>query len=154
MKSLKKKRRVQIIVAAAVALALAAVLIGYGFRDGINLYRAPSQMAENQPEAGEVFRLGGLVETGTLTRGASETVTFKVTDGGASIPVRFTGVLPDLFAEGQGMIGTGAMEGDTFVASEILAKHDENYMPPEVSSALEKTGMLKHYEDGQKEARK
>ena len=82
MKSLKKKRRVQIIVAAAVALALAAVLIGYGFRDGINLYRAPSQMAENPPEAGEVFRLGGLVETGTLTRGASETVTFKVTDGG------------------------------------------------------------------------
>ena len=82
MKSLKKKRRVQIIVAAAVALAAAAVLIGYGFRDGINLYRAPSQMAENPPEAGEVFRLGGLVETGTLTRGASETVTFKVTDGG------------------------------------------------------------------------
>ena len=82
MKSLKKKRRVQIIVAAAVALALAAVLIGYGFRDGINLYRAPSQMAENPPTAGEVFRLGGLVETGTLTRGASETVTFKVTDGG------------------------------------------------------------------------
>ena len=144
MKSLKKKRRIQIIIAAAVALVLAAGLIGYGFRDGINLYRSPSQMTENPPGMGEVFRLGGLVETGTLLRGASETVSFKVTDGGASVPVRFTGVLPDLFAEGQGMIGTGAMEGDTFVASEILAKHDENYMPREVIDSLKEQGV---YED-------
>ena len=144
MKSLKKKRRIQIIIAAAVALVLAAGLIGYGFRDGINLYRSPSQMTENPPGMGEVFRLGGLVETGTLLRGASETVSFKVTDGGASVPVRFTGVLPDLFAEGQGMIGTGAMEGDTFVATEILAKHDENYMPREVIDSLKEQGV---YED-------
>ncbi len=144
MKSLKKKRRIQIIIAAAVALVLAVVLIGYGFRDGINLYRSPSQMTENPPALGEVFRLGGLVETGTLLRGASETVSFKVTDGGASVPVRFTGVLPDLFAEGQGMIGTGAMEGDTFVATEILAKHDENYMPREVIDSLKEQGV---YED-------
>ncbi|HRM74376.1 MAG TPA: cytochrome c maturation protein CcmE [Paracoccus sp. (in: a-proteobacteria)] len=144
MKSLKKKRRIQIIIAAAVALVLAAGLIGYGFRDGINLYRSPSQMTENPPGMGEVFRLGGLVETGTLLRGASETVSFKVTDGGASVPVRFTGVLPDLFAEGQGMIGTGTMEGDTFVATEILAKHDENYMPREVIDSLKEQGV---YED-------
>ena len=141
MKSLKKKRRIQIIIAAAVALVLAVGLIGYGFRDGINLYRSPSQMTENPPALGEVFRLGGLVETGTLLRGASETVSFKVTDGGASVPVRFTGVLPDLFAEGQGMIGTGAMEGDTFVATEILAKHDENYMPREVIDSLKEQGV-------------
>ena len=144
MKSLTKKRRIQIIIAAAVALVLAAGLIGYGFRDGINLYRSPSQMTENPPGMGEVFRLGGLVETGTLLRGASETVSFKVTDGGASVPVRFTGVLPDLFAEGQGMIGTGTMEGDTFVATEILAKHDENYMPREVIDSLKEQGV---YED-------
>lgn len=144
MKSLKKKRRIQIIIAAAVALILAAGLIGYGFRDGINLYRSPSQMTENPPGMGEVFRLGGLVEAGTLLRGASETVSFKVTDGGASVPVRFTGVLPDLFAEGQGMIGTGTMEGDTFVATEILAKHDENYMPREVIDSLKEQGV---YED-------
>ena len=144
MKSLKNKRRIQIIIAAAVALVLAVGLIGYGFRDGINLYRSPSQMTENPPALGEVFRLGGLVETGTLQRGASETVSFKVTDGGASVPVRFTGVLPDLFAEGQGMIGTGAMEGDTFVATEILAKHDENYMPREVIDSLKDQGV---YED-------
>ncbi len=144
MKSLKKKRRIQVIVAAAVALLLAAGLIGYGFRDGINLYRAPSQMAENPPAAGEVFRLGGLVEEGTLIRGAGETVSFRVTDGGASVPVRFTGVLPDLFEEGQGMIGTGQMQGDTFVASEILAKHDESYMPREVIDSLKEQGV---YED-------
>ncbi|WP_347266368.1 cytochrome c maturation protein CcmE [Paracoccus sp. (in: a-proteobacteria)] len=144
MKSLKKKRRIQVIVAAAVALVLAVALIGYGFRDGINLYRAPSQMAENPPSAGEVFRLGGLVEEGTLVRGASETVSFNVTDGGASVPVRFTGVLPDLFAEGQGMIGTGQMQGGTFVATEILAKHDENYVPREVIDSLKDQGI---YED-------
>ncbi|UXU74769.1 MULTISPECIES: cytochrome c maturation protein CcmE [unclassified Paracoccus (in: a-proteobacteria)] len=141
MKSLKKKRRVQIIAAASLALVLAVALIGYGFRDGINLYRAPSQLADQPPAAGEVFRLGGLVETGSLQRGAGETVTFRVTDGGASVPVRFTGVLPDLFAEGQGMIGTGQMQGDTFVASEILAKHDENYMPREVIDSLKKQGV-------------
>lgn len=144
MKSLKKRRRIQVLVAAAAALVLAVALIGYGFRDGINLYRAPSQMADNPPEAGEVFRLGGLVETGTLMRGAGETISFRVTDGGASIPVRFTGVLPDLFAEGQGMIGTGRMEGDTFVATEILAKHDESYMPREVIDSLKEQGV---YED-------
>lgn len=144
MKSLKKKRRIQVLVAAAVALFLAVGLIGYGFRDGINLYRAPSQMAQDPPRAGEVFRLGGLVEDGSLVRGASETITFRVTDGGASVPVRFTGVLPDLFAEGQGMIGTGRMEGDTFVATEILAKHDESYMPREVIDSLKEQGV---YED-------
>lgn len=144
MKSLKKRRRVQVLVAAAAALVLAVALIGYGFRDGINLYRAPSQMADNPPQAGEVFRLGGLVETGTLMRGAGETISFRVTDGGASVPVRFTGVLPDLFAEGQGMIGTGQMEGDTFVATEILAKHDESYMPREVIDSLKEQGV---YED-------
>ncbi|MGA0615215.1 cytochrome c maturation protein CcmE [Paracoccus sp. KR1-242] len=144
MKSLKKKRRIQILVAAAVALVLAVGLIGYGFRDGINLYRAPSQMTENPPRPGEVFRLGGLVEEGTLVRGAGETVTFRVTDGGASVAVSFTGVPPDLFGEGQGMIGTGQMEGDTFVASEILAKHDETYMPREVIDSLKAQGV---YED-------
>ena len=144
MKSLKKKRRIQILIAAAVALGLAAFLIGYGFQDGINLYRAPTQVVEEPPSSGEVFRLGGLVEDGTLTRGESETIRFNVTDGAYSIPVAFTGVLPDLFEEGQGMIGTGKMEGDTFVATEILAKHDENYMPKEVIDSLKATGV---YED-------
>ncbi|WBU52010.1 cytochrome c maturation protein CcmE [Paracoccus sp. SCSIO 75233] len=144
MKSLKKQRRIQVIVAAAVALILATGLIGYGFRDGINLYRAPTQVFEEPPTAGEVFRLGGLVEEGSVTRGQGEMISFNVTDGAYIIPVQFTGVLPDLFEEGQGMIGTGRMEGDVFVASEILAKHDENYTPREVIDSLKETGV---YED-------
>ena len=141
MKSLKKTRRIQVIAAAAVSLALAAGLIGYGLRDGINFFRSPAQVMSEPPAPGEVFRLGGLVEEGSINRGAGETVTFRVTDGAAVIPVSFTGILPDLFDEGQGMIGTGQMQGDTFVATEILAKHDENYMPREVVDALKEQGM-------------
>ena len=143
MKSLKKKRRIQVLVAAAVALVVAAVLIGYGFRDGSNLYRSPTQLAEAPPPAGEVFRLGGLVEEGSLVRGEGETVSFSVTDGGNAVPVTFKGVLPDLFAENAGMIGTGTMENGVFVADEILAKHDENYMPREVADSLKEQGVYK-----------
>ncbi|HHW34695.1 MAG TPA: cytochrome c maturation protein CcmE [Paracoccus solventivorans] len=141
MKSLKKKRRVQVLIATAVALLIATVLIGYGFRDGINLYRSPSELAGNPPAVGEVFRLGGLVEEGSLTRGEGTTVSFRVTDGGDTVPVRFTGVLPDLFAENSGMIGTGRMVDGVFVADEILAKHDENYMPREVTDSLKEQGV-------------
>lgn len=137
MKSLKKKRRVQVLIATAVALLIATVLIGYGFRDGINLYRSPSQLAENPPAVGEVFRLGGMVEEGSLVRGEGTTVSFSVTDGGDAVQVSFTGVLPDLFAENSGMIGTGQMIDGVFVASEILAKHDEDYMPRELVDSLE-----------------
>ena len=141
MKGLKKKRRIQVILVAALALVLSTGLIGYAMRDGINFFRSPSQVAETPPEAGEVFRIGGLVEIGTLVRGQGETVTFSVTDGGASIPVSYTGVLPDLFAENQGMIGTGEMRDGVFVAREILAKHDESYMPKEVVDALKEQGV-------------
>ena len=143
MKSLKKKRRVQVIVVAAVALTLSTALIGYAMRDGINFFRAPVQVVEEPPEAGEVFRLGGLVEEGSIVRGQGETVTFRVTDGAATIPVAYTGVLPDLFSEGQGMVGTGVMEDGVFVAREILAKHDETYMPKEVMDALKDQGIYK-----------
>lgn len=141
MKSLKKKRRIQVLLAAAVALVLAVSLIGYGFRDGINLYRSPSQVAEAPPSSDEVFRLGGLVEEGSLVRGDGHVVSFSVTDGGATVPVKFSGVLPDLFAENSGMIGTGRLENGVFVADEILAKHDENYMPKEVSDSLKEQGV-------------
>ena len=143
MKSLKKKRRIQVLSAAAVALVLAAVLIGYGFRDGINLYRSPTQVAESMPPADEVFRLGGLVESGSLKRGEGHVIDFVVTDGAATVPVRFSGVLPDLFAEDAGMIGTGRMQNGVFVADEILAKHDENYMPREVADSLKEAGVYK-----------
>ena len=143
MKSLKKQRRIQILAVAAVALALSTALVGYAMRDGINFFRAPAQVAAEPPPPSETFRLGGLVEEGSIVRGQGETVTFRVTDGGASIPVAFTGVLPDLFSENQGMIGTGKLIDGVFVASEILAKHDETYMPKEVMDALKDQGVYK-----------
>ena len=147
MKSLKKQRRIQIIVVAAVALALSTALIGYAMRDGINFFRAPSQVVEDPPQPSEVFRIGGLVEEGSLVRGEGETVRFSVTDGGASVPVVFTGVLPDLFSENEGMVGTGQYINGVFEASEILAKHDETYMPAEVVDALKEQGVYRG-EDG------
>ena len=136
MKNLKKQRRIQVIAVAVVALIASTALIGYAMRDGINFFRAPSQVIAEPPGPSEVFRIGGLVEEGTLVRGESETISFNVTDGGASVPVTFKGVLPDLFEENQGMVGTGRYIDGVFQASEILAKHDETYMPKEVVDAL------------------
>jgi cytochrome c-type biogenesis protein CcmE len=140
MKGLKKKRRIQIILLAFVALAISTALIGYAMRDGINFFRSPTQVMEQPPTADEVFRLGGLVAEGSLVRGQGEAVTFKVTDTTNEVAVSYTGILPDLFAEGQGVVATGKMEGSTFIASEILAKHDETYMPKEVIDALKEQG--------------
>lgn len=141
LKGLKKKRRIQLILFAFVLLAGSSALIGYAMRDGINFFRSPSQVLSDPPKAGEVFRIGGLVSKGSLVRGQGETVTFSVTDTNQTVLVRYTGVLPDLFAEGAGMVGTGEMQGDTFIASEILAKHDEEYMPKEVVDALKEQGV-------------
>jgi cytochrome c-type biogenesis protein CcmE len=143
MKSLKKKRRVQIIAIAAVALVMATGLIGYGMRDGINFFRSPTQVLAEPPSPTEVFRIGGLVEEGSLKRGESETIRFNVTDGNGVVPVTYKGVLPDLFEENQGMVGTGSYRDGVFVASEILAKHDESYMPKEVVDALKAQGVYK-----------
>ena len=143
MKSLKKQRRIQIIGIAVVALVLATALIGYAMRDGINYFRTPTQVAEAPPPPTEVFRIGGLVVDGSIIRGQGTTVTFAVTDTNQTVPVQFTGVLPDLFGEGQGMVGTGSLVGGTFVATEILAKHDETYMPREVIDALKAQGVYK-----------
>lgn len=145
MKTLKKRRRIQIIVVAVVALVLSTALIGYAMRDGINFFRSPSQVVAEPPPATETFRIGGLVEEGSIQRGEGATVRFVVTDGGASVPVEFTGVLPDLFSEGQGMVGTGKLVNGVFIAAEILAKHDETYMPKEVMDALKEQGV---YKDG------
>ena len=141
MKSLKKQRRIQVIAVTVVALALSTALIGYAMRDGINFFRAPSQVVAEPPKPTEVFRIGGLVEEGSLVRGAGSQVSFKVTDGGASVAVTFTGVLPDLFGENQGMVGTGRYINGVFEATEILARHDETYLPKEVVDALKEQGV-------------
>ncbi|MBT6189964.1 MAG: cytochrome c maturation protein CcmE [Tateyamaria sp.] len=143
MKNLKKQRRIQIVALAAVALAVSTALIGYAMRDGINFFRAPSQIIAEPPAPNEVFRIGGLVVEGTLVRGQGESIRFEVTDGGANVPVVFTGVLPDLFSENEGMVGTGRYINGVFEATEILAKHDETYMPAEVVDALKEQGVYK-----------
>ncbi|MBL6840269.1 cytochrome c maturation protein CcmE [Paracoccaceae bacterium] len=141
MKNLKKKRRVQIVSIAFIALAVATILIGFAMKDGINFFKSPTQVIEVTPNPNEVFRIGGLVEEGTLLRGVGETISFYVTDGNESVSVKFTGLLPDLFEENQGMVATGKYIDGIFYASEILAKHDETYMPSEVIDALKEQGV-------------
>lgn len=141
MRSLKKTRRVQVVAIAALALIMATALVGYGMRDGINFFRSPSQVMAEPPSASEVFRIGGLVEAGSIKRGQGEVIRFNVTDGGAVVPVTYRGVLPDLFEEDQGMVGTGSYRDGVFEATEILAKHDETYMPKEVADALKEQGV-------------
>jgi cytochrome c-type biogenesis protein CcmE len=148
MKSLKKQRRIQVIAVAAIALAISTALIGYAMRDGINFFRAPSQIIAEPPGPDEVFRIGGLVEEGSIVRGQGKEIRFSVTDGGASVPVVFTGVLPDLFSENEGMVGTGRLVNGVFQATEILAKHDETYMPAEVVDALKEQGVYREPTDG------
>ena len=143
MKSLKKQRRIQVILITFISLALATALIGYAMRDGINFFRSPSEVLQQPPNKNETFRIGGLVKDGSLVRGSGTVIYFIVTDGNKSLPVEYSGILPDLFAEGQGMIATGNYIGGKFIASEILAKHDENYMPKEVLDTLKEQGLYK-----------
>ncbi len=139
---LKKKRRIQLIVIGFVIMGVATVLIGYGAREGIEFFRSPSQVAENTPPPTEVFRIGGLVKEGSLIKEGTS-ARFIVTDTNVDVAVTFTGILPDLFSEGTGMIGTGKLINGVFEAREILAKHDENYMPKEVADALKEQGVYK-----------
>ncbi|MEL6564473.1 MAG: cytochrome c maturation protein CcmE [Pseudomonadota bacterium] len=141
MKSLKKQRRIQIIALAVVVLTASTALIGYAMRDGINFFRAPSQIIAEPPGPNETFRIGGLVAEGSIVRGEGASIRFEVTDGGATVPVIYTGVLPDLFTENEGMVGTGRYVNGVFEATEILAKHDETYMPAEVIDALKEQGV-------------
>ena len=141
MKNLKKQRRIQVIILTFIALGLSVALIGYGLRDGINYFRSPSQVLQDPPAPSEIFRIGGLVEEGSIVRGSGQVIKFIVTDTNARVQVEFNGILPDLFAENQGMIGTGNYINNTFQASEILAKHDEKYMPKEVVDILKEQGV-------------
>lgn len=137
MKSLKKTRRIQIIVLTFVALGLSVGIIGYALRDGINYFRSPSEVVAEPPAETELFRIGGMVQEGSIRRGEGTQVSFIVTDCFTAVPVTYDGVLPDLFEEGQGMVGQGRYINNTFQAVEILAKHDETYMPAEVENMHE-----------------
>lgn len=141
---LRKRRRLQLVILGAIMLAAATGLIGYALRDGIEFFRSPSQIVLDPPQDGERFRLGGLVEDGSVLRGDGETVRFIVSDGGAKTPVVFAGILPDLFREGQGVVTTGELRDGVFVATEVFARHDESYMPKEVADALKEQGLFRH----------
>ncbi|MCV2873197.1 cytochrome c maturation protein CcmE [Defluviimonas sp. WL0050] len=141
MKGLKKQRRIQIIVLAAVAMVTSFAAFYYAAPDALQYFRSPTEVAEKAPGPNETFRIGGLVEEGSLVRGQGAAITFSVTDGGAAIPVRYEGVLPDLFGENEGVVATGKLIDGTFEATEILAKHDETYMPKEVIDALKEQGV-------------
>lgn len=136
MRSLRKTRRIQVLVVAALALALSTALIAWALQDGINFFRSPSQVMAQTPPDTEVFRLGGMVEAGSLQRGQGGAVVFRVTDFCHAVEVRYSGILPDLFAENEGTVATGRLVDGVFQATEILAKHDETYMPREVADAL------------------
>lgn len=137
----RKQRRMTIIGGSLAVLALAAALVLNALRDSIVFFSTPTMVAEKHVEPGKRFRLGGLVQPGSLQRGDNLAVTFEVADGNAKLPVAYKGILPDLFREGQGVVAEGSMGPDgTFVATNVLAKHDENYIPKEVVDALKASG--------------
>jgi len=132
-----KPRHRKIAIAAGIVLVLGAVvaLVLNAFQSNLVFFYSPTQVAAKEAPQGRTFRLGGLVEKGSLQRDGL-VVRFVVTDTVQSIPVRYEGILPDLFKEGKGVVAQGQLQGGTFVAREVLAKHDENYMPPEAAQAL------------------
>ena len=138
----RKQRRGVLIAAGVAVLSLAAILVMFAFRSSIVFFHTPSDIADNKVQAGHRFRLGGLVEKGSVVRGIGSAVKFVVTDTLKSVPVSYSGILPDLFREGQGVVAEGRIEPDGhFAADSVLAKHDETYMPPEVAKALKEKGV-------------
>jgi cytochrome c-type biogenesis protein CcmE len=137
-----RHQRMLWIAAGVTALAIAAALVLNAFQSNLVFFFTPSQIALGEAPKGKTFRLGGLVEEGSLKRDANSTaMTFRVTDKAQTITVSYTGILPDLFKEGRGIVAQGIVKADgSFQANEVLAKHDENYMPPEAAEALKKAG--------------
>jgi cytochrome c-type biogenesis protein CcmE len=137
----KKKRRLAFAAALLLAGAGVAGVIVYGLGQNTMYFRSPSDVSARMVGEGIAFRLGGLVEKGSVQHGVDALVHFRVTDGKSTVPADYNGVLPALFREGQGVVATGRMDArGTFVANEVLAKHDEKYMPPEVVDALKRSG--------------
>ncbi len=145
----KRKQRLILVLFLVIGFSSVVALVLSALNENINLFYNPTQIANGEAPEGARIRAGGMVLEGSIKRDESSLlVIFEVTDYNASIPVAFTGILPDLFREGQGIVAMGRMDGDgIFQADEVLAKHDENYMPPEVTDALEKAGKLPDGQD-------
>ncbi|WP_278462631.1 cytochrome c maturation protein CcmE [Stutzerimonas kunmingensis] len=148
-----RKKRLFIVLAILAGVGIAVALALSALQQNINLFYTPTQIAAGEAPEGTRIRAGGLVEEGSVKRtNDSLSVAFRVTDGAQAITISYQGILPDLFREGQGIVALGRVNSEgVLVADEVLAKHDENYMPPEVTQALEKSGMMKHYEGGKQE---
>ncbi len=151
----RKQKRGVLIGGGVATLTLSAILVLFALKDSVVFFHTPSDILEKNVRAGDRIRLGGLVAQGSVERGQGTTVSFRVTDTLKEIPVTFTGVLPDLFREGQGVVAEGTLDGQGhFAADTVLAKHDENYMPPEVKKSLEarsvKLGASAHPADEKK----
>lgn len=146
-----RRKRLLIVLAIVVGVGAAVGLALFALQQNINLFYTPTQIANGEAPKNTRIRAGGLVEKGSLVRDTQTlAVSFRVTDGVQSITIQYQGILPDLFREGQGIVALGRISPTgQLVADEVLAKHDEKYMPPEVTKALEDSGMLKHY-DAQK----
>lgn len=145
----RRQRRLTMIGGSLAVLAVAAALVLNALRDSIVFFSTPAMVAEKHIPAGQRFRLGGMVENGSLVRGDNLAVSFKVSDGSATLPVAYKGILPDLFREGQGVVAEGVLDNTgTFKADTVLAKHDENYMPKDVADALKKQGRWKEKAGG------
>jgi cytochrome c-type biogenesis protein CcmE len=144
----RKHRRLVVVLACMAGLGSAAALTLNAFSDNMVFFMTPADLAEKNPPPGQTIRLGGMVEKGSVHRvvlDGEPTATFKVTDGKSDVSVAYTGILPDLFREGQGVVAMGSLLPDhSFHAQEVLAKHDETYMPKDVADALKKRGYWKH----------
>jgi cytochrome c-type biogenesis protein CcmE len=133
-----RHKRLALVAAGLAALGGAAALVLSAFQSNLVFFYTPTQVADHEAPQDRAFRIGGLVETGSVQRQSDGvTVRFVVTDTAKSVPVLYSGILPDLFKEGKGVVAEGRLENGGFTASQVLAKHDENYMPPEAASALE-----------------
>ncbi len=132
-----RHRRLTIAAGVLCVVGIAAALVLNAFQSNLVFFYSPSQIASREAPTGRTFRLGGLVEAGSVKRDGVS-VSFVVTDTARSVPVRYSGILPDLFKEGKGVVAQGQLKDGTFEAREVLAKHDENYMPPEAAEALKR----------------
>jgi cytochrome c-type biogenesis protein CcmE len=147
----RKQKRLAVIGGGMTFIIAAVLLVLFAFSQSVAYFYMPGDLAKNPVGPGTLIRLGGLVGEGTVVRGEGTSVQFAVTDGTGAIKVRYTGILPDLFREGQGVVTEGRFEpGDeVFIADTVLAKHDERYMPKEVADRLKKDGVWKGQEAGQ-----
>ncbi len=146
----RRTQRLWFVVGGLSVLSVAAALVLSAMSDNLVFFYSPTDLIKKAPPVGRMLRIGGLVEAGSVRRSDDGSVAFVVTDTNKTLAVSYHGLLPDLFREGQGVVAQGRLQPDgTFAAAEVLARHDENYMPPEVAKALKDQGMW-HPEDGKK----